>query len=109
MPELLCYCHDKEILREIEEVCITTDTRIKSTLECRVAIEWVKIKPFDVVLFDENINEADRHKVAEKVWLSNPTSSVYIYNPQSSNPERSSELLMEGVSLIWGEKAGNID
>lgn len=104
MPDILCYCADKEILEGVEAMCNTHEIRFKSTFEFSKAMEWLKIKAFDCLVIDPNIDELERAKLSEKLWQQDPASAVYVYDPNGQLGERSAELVIEGLMPI---SAGN--
>lgn len=104
MPDILCYCADKEILQGVEALCNANDLRFKSTLEYSSAIEWLKLKSFDCLVIDPNITEAERSKLSEKLWQQDPASAVYVYDPKGQLGDLSAEYVIEGLMPL---SAGN--
>lgn len=104
MPDILCYCPDRRILQDVEAICARYELRIKSTLDYATALDWAKLRGFDCVVWDPNVNEAERARLTELLWKHDPATSVYVYDPRGELGEKASELVIEGILPI---AAGN--
>ncbi len=100
MPDALCYCLDRRILQDVESLCAQYDIRVKSTLEYSTAFDWVKLRAFDCMVLDPNVPEPERMKLTEKLWMHDPATPVYVYDPNSELGERASDLVIEGLLPI---------
>lgn len=100
MPNILCYCHDRIVLQEIEALCSAIDLRIKSTVDFSTATEWLKILSFEALIIEPFVIEQERGTLCEMLWQKNPSASAYMYDPTERSKDRSSEYVLEGLIPI---------
>lgn len=104
MPDVLVLCAEPSRTLELGKLCEESSLRVKSTTDLKTAIEWVKLKPFDLLILDSGAASTDRKDLEELLWSENPGALLIAYDPEGTikNP---GEIRLAGAEVLSGPNA----
>lgn len=104
MPGLLILAADEKSRFELEKLGESRDFRVKTTFDFNLAVEWLKLMPFDVILIDAAFDLNSQQQIADLLWAKNPVAYFILFDlERSSSADKRARVF--GADLAHGEKA----
>lgn len=105
MPDLLIIPLDSNSYFEFEKVGKEEGYRVKVIQEIVNARDWLKLRPFDVLLIDAQTPLSEQQKLADLLWEKNPAAHMISFSSQAKTPSDATQARLFGVEAISGPGA----
>ena len=106
MPDLLLLNVDTTTSFKLEELAKSKGFRVKLALDFGTALEWLKVKEFDLVWAEIGTAVDKQQKLADLLWKQNPLAPFVIFDlspEEESDHARTARLF--GAEVARGESA----
>ena len=106
MPDLLLYFKDDQSGFKLEELARSMGYRVKSTIVLQTALEWLKLKEFEVLLVDYNAPIEEQQALGGALWQKNSLAQLICFNLEETS-DRRGELgaRLLGAKIAFGRNA----
>lgn len=105
MPDLLVIPTNSENYFELEKIGIELGYRVKILQDFTNAIDWLKLRSFDVLLVDSHHPLSDQQKLADVLWNNNPEALFIVYSFQTRTPSDHAQARLYGAEVVAGPDA----
>ncbi len=85
---------------QLAELAKSHAYRVKTCVAFKQALQWLEMRSFDVVCFDDTLSKGDLQKVTELVWKKNPSAACFVVDLIEVDYEQEQELKLLGVKLL---------
>lgn len=109
MADLLLFFKDIKSCFNLEELAISRGLRVKSTSEYRTAMDWVKLRDFEIALIDSNVPTVEQQGIGGALWQKNPMARFLCFNldPAAAAGRRELGARLFGAEVALGTEGLN--
>lgn len=108
MPDLLLLSLDTKSFFALEALGTAHGYRVKSTTEASSARDWMRLRPFSIVLVDSKVPPDVQHELAGILWKNSPLSPFIVFDLDHISEEAAREVLLFGADAAFGPDALDI-
>jgi two-component system, chemotaxis family, chemotaxis protein CheY len=105
MPDLLIIPRDTDAYFELEKLGKIEGYRVKVIQEFESACDWLKLRPFDVLLVDSQIKLSQQQILADLLWGKNQVAAFVSYSFETRSLSETTQARLFGAEDVSGEQA----
>ena len=105
MPDLLLLGCDSQSALEIEELAKRLGFRTKCVFNFKLALDWLKTKPFDAVCLPAAVSVDHQLTLANTLWRSNPLAPLILYSLDADTEHVRRRARLFGADVASGPEA----
>lgn len=102
MPDLLLYSLDNESLFELEAAAKTAGFRVKTAIDYSSALDWLKLRAFDVLCISAAASLEEQQSLAGLLWKRELDAPFIVYDPEVKNENHLKRARLFGAELALG-------
>lgn len=105
MPDFLLLNLDTTTSFKLEELAKSKGFRVKSALDFGTALEWLKVKEFDLVWAQIGTPVDKQQKLADLLWKQNPLAPFVIFDLAGRESDQARSARLFGAEVARGSSA----